>query len=543
MKKVLISILILLSSFLAMAQDGQFTKLFDQVCPGETSDSRQGMAVCGGYMFQFRDRNCGIDVYSMNDGAFQGRIILGGEKTYHNNNASVSAFYYADGDEFPLIYASQENILEHKVVAYRIYRNAEGFAVQKVQVINLPSPLEMGVYYPNAAPDVQNGLLYVLGYSRESWKSADANSIVMLQMHLPSPFEGEEVTLTTADILRRTSMPFRVATQGFGIRNGRLYQLYGVPRYGKTSLCCVNLAESSVEWEKQLDLCGCTSEPEGLSFHKGEIVFSDVKGGVYATGVKVPWQISEDLAATAPALARGAVKRLVCMDLDATLTQHRSPLETPNLHALRNLDNRYKCIMVGAGNCQRIYRQMGGYPIDILGNYGMQEAHIVDGELVTVKQLTQKVDTAFFNRKTDYLRKKYGYTQIYGKSVEYHPSGMVTFALLGTEAPTAQKVVFDPDKAKRKAMYPEVLKIFRNYSVFIGGSSSFDFAGKKFNKYDAVARYAKENGYSLDEVIFIGDDFGDGGGDSHIRINGLDYINIRNYKDFPLEIVPLLLQD
>ena len=42
------------------------------------------------------------------------------------------------------------------------------------------------------------------------------------------------------------------------------------------------------------------------------------------------------------------------------------------LRARKELDAKYKCVMIGAGNAPRIYRQMGDYPIDIVGNYGMQ---------------------------------------------------------------------------------------------------------------------------------------------------------------------------
>jgi hypothetical protein len=44
--------------------------------------------------------------------------------------------------------------------------------------------------------------------------------------------------------------------------------------------------------------------------------------------------------------------------------------------------------------------------------------------------------------------------------------------------------------------------------------------------------YANEHGYALDEILYVGDDFGDGGGDSHVRLGGLDYINITDYEKF-----------
>ena len=89
-------------------------------------------------------------------------------------------------------------------------------------------------------------------------------------------------------------------------------------------------------------------------------------------------------------------------------------------------------------------------------------------------------------------------------------------------------------------MYPEVVKIFKDYSVYIGGSTSFDFAGKQYNKYDATLTWAKEHGYTLDDSIFIGDDFADGGGDSHVRIKGMDRIVITDYKKFADAVSVLL---
>jgi HAD superfamily hydrolase (TIGR01484 family) len=224
------------------------------------------------------------------------------------------------------------------------------------------------------------------------------------------------------------------------------------------------------------------------------------------------------------------MKKLICFDLDGTLTQHRTPLGEENKAVLDKLAKKYKLIMVGAGGADRINKQMNNYPIDILGNYGMNEAVWENGALKFVRQDTYTVDKQFFTEKVEYLRQKYGYTEYKGESVEFHASGMVTFPLLGTKADIADKVKFDPTREKRKVLYPEVLEIFGNdFTVYIGGSSSFDFSKKEYNKYDAVMRYATENGYAKEEVLYVGDDFGDGGGDSHIRLGGIDYVNVQDY--------------
>ena len=236
----------------------------------------------------------------------------------------------------------------------------------------------------------------------------------------------------------------------------------------------------------------------------------------------------------------GRRKKVVAMDLDATLCQHRSPIPERNLAALRELDGRYKCVMVGAGNAPRIYRQMGNYPIDIVGNYGMQVAEAADGNFRIVKAVTNSVDRKFFRERTDELRRKYGYVEYEGEPLEFHASGMVTFGLLGTSPSAEHKIAFDPDRKKRRAMYPEVCGIFRDYSVYIGGSTSFDFAGREYNKYDATLAWARDRGYSPDDVVFIGDDFADGGGDSHVRIKGMDRIVITDYRNFASAVGVLL---
>lgn len=234
------------------------------------------------------------------------------------------------------------------------------------------------------------------------------------------------------------------------------------------------------------------------------------------------------------------MKKLICFDLDGTLTQHRSKLEEENKKVLDALQRKYKVIMVGAGGAARIYTQMNEYPIDIVANYGMEESKMIDGKFTIVRQVKTNPDREYFLEKAEHLRKKYGYTVYKGESVEFHSTGMVTFPLLGTKADIVDKIAFDPTREKRKVLYHEILELFPDYTVYIGGSSSFDFTEKKYNKYDAIMAYAKENGYEKEEILYIGDDFGVGGGDSHVKLGGLDYIEIFDYTTLAEKLQYLL---
>lgn len=228
-----------------------------------------------------------------------------------------------------------------------------------------------------------------------------------------------------------------------------------------------------------------------------------------------------------------AQKKILCFDLDATLCPHRLPVPEANMAVLDTLVKLYDVVMVGAGNAPRIHRQMDNYPLDVVGNYGMENYRMIDGRFTIVQQLKFPADTAAFMEKCMSLREEHGYTEYVGEPLEFHASGMVTFGLLGTAPDPIAKLSFDPDRAKRRAFYPEVVSMFPDYNVFIGGSTSFDFVRTQFNKYDATLKYALLKGYTKDQVLFIGDDFDDGGGDSHIRLGGIDYIQIHDHNELP----------
>ena len=223
--------------------------------------------------------------------------------------------------------------------------------------------------------------------------------------------------------------------------------------------------------------------------------------------------------------------KLIAFDLDGTLTQHKSKLDEKNTSVLIRLSSDYKLVMVGAGSCERIWKQMNEFEIDIIGNYGMQFSHVENGKLVLDINDSYTADRAFFINTVAELRKKFGYTAYAGDSVEFHQSGAVTFPLLGTAAKLPDKLAFDPDGKKRSLIYPEVSESFKDYNCFIGGTSSFDIVAKCYDKYQALMAYAKPKNISPDEILFVGDDFKKGGNDEQVMLGGIDCICVRDYNE------------
>lgn len=234
--------------------------------------------------------------------------------------------------------------------------------------------------------------------------------------------------------------------------------------------------------------------------------------------------------------------KLIAFDLDGTLTQHKSPLGEENRRVLEELSKKYKLLMAGAGMCNRIFNQMGKFPIDVLGNYGMQYAEYNEetGELDIVRNDVLPVDRESVEKRVTAMREKYGFTEFASDNVEYHASGCVTFPILGTAAKIEDKLAFDPDRKKRRAIYEDVKATFSDYTVFVGGSSSFDMAPAPFNKAYALAKYCEERGIAHDEVVYVGDDYGPGGNDESVYLSDFNFLTIDNYLDFP-KVMSVLL--
>ena len=199
--------------------------------------------------------------------------------------------------------------------------------------------------------------------------------------------------------------------------------------------------------------------------------------------------------------------------------------------------------MVGAGQVYRIFNQMEHFPIDIIGNYGLQYATYNPETKDLDMQRDEKIplaDKVEIEAKVTGFREKYGYTEFAGDNVEYHPSGCLTFPILGTKAKQEDKLAFDPDRVKRRRIYKEVCEAFSDYCVFVGGSSSFDMAPKPFNKFYALDLYCREHGVAHENVLFVGDDYGTGGNDESVYLSDIPFLCVDDYTTFP-DLVQFLL--
>jgi len=225
--------------------------------------------------------------------------------------------------------------------------------------------------------------------------------------------------------------------------------------------------------------------------------------------------------------------KLVGLDLDGTITQHKTKLEEKNKRVLQEICRKYKAVIVAAGACQRVFEQLNRFKINIIGNYGMQEAEVIESagsnQIKLVKDITVHKNRAEITDKIERLRKMTGYLGYQGDTVEFHQSGAITFPLLGTKAKLEDKLSFDPNRLKRREIYHLVKNEFSDDTVFIGGTSSFDIVPKEFNKYTALMNYAEKYGVKENEIVYFGDDYGLGGNDEHVYQSKIKFVKVDDY--------------
>ncbi len=229
-------------------------------------------------------------------------------------------------------------------------------------------------------------------------------------------------------------------------------------------------------------------------------------------------------------------KKVLVFDLDGTLTEHRTWISDENTEMLDALKNRgYRILVCGAGAARRVFAQMRKYPVDIIAKYGLQYAKYRDdiGGIELIRDLVLSCDKVSVEERILMFREKFGFSEFVGDSVEFHETGSVTVPLLGTKADIHDKLVFDPDRSKRREIYGELANLFPEYSVFIAGSSSFDMVPMPYNKYYALDVFCKEEGYSHEELVYFGDEYGTGGNDEVVFSSDIDFVRVDRSSDLP----------
>jgi phosphomannomutase len=237
------------------------------------------------------------------------------------------------------------------------------------------------------------------------------------------------------------------------------------------------------------------------------------------------------------------MKKLIVYDLDGTLAESKSPLDTEMAVLLHDLFGVVKVAVISGGDWPQFEKQL-------LSNLPHDE------RLVNLS-LLPTCGTKFFQYAGDWkkiysedftaeekekivrsLKKAIGVAgfkveMVWGEVIEDRGS-QITFSALGQLAPLKEKSKWDPDFTKRKEIKAILDTFIPEFSVRLGGTTSVDVTKQGIDKAYGIRKLRDTLGISIQEMIFIGDALFPGGNDYPAEEAGVVSISVRGPSETKL---------
>lgn len=230
------------------------------------------------------------------------------------------------------------------------------------------------------------------------------------------------------------------------------------------------------------------------------------------------------------------MKKLIVYDLDGTLAESKSSLDTEMAALLHALLGVVKVAVISGGGWPQFEKQL-------LSN-------LPHDECLANLSLLPTCGTKFFEYKSDWkklysedfttdekeriigsLKKAvseagYEVEKVWGEAIEDRGS-QITYSALGQQAPLKEKDKWDPDYTKRKKIKAILDPLIPGFSVRMGGATSIDVTKPGIDKAYGIRKLRDLLGISLEEMIFIGDALFPGGNDYPAEEAGVVSIPVR----------------
>jgi len=231
------------------------------------------------------------------------------------------------------------------------------------------------------------------------------------------------------------------------------------------------------------------------------------------------------------------LKKLIVFDLDGTLAESKSSLDSEMAGLLNSLLGIMKVSVISGGNWSQFEKQVlanlthddrlknlsllptcgtkfykydGGWGILYSEDFTDEEKKKI---ISALRQATESPDLK--PEKT------------WGELIEDRGS-QITFSGLGQQAPLEEKEKWDPDFSKRKEAKACLDKLIPEFSVRLGGATSIDVTKQGIDKGYGIRKLRDVLGISIGEMLFIGDAVFPGGNDYPAEEAGAPSIEVKD---------------
>jgi hypothetical protein len=248
------------------------------------------------------------------------------------------------------------------------------------------------------------------------------------------------------------------------------------------------------------------------------------------------------------------MKKLIVFDLDGTLAESKSSIDSEMAALLHELLGIVKVAVISGGGWPQFEKQvLANLPQDenlkqlsLLPTCGTQfyqysgdwkklysEDFTVDEKKKIVSSLKEAMKEANFKAE-----------KVWGEVIEDRGS-QITFSALGQQAPLTEKEKWDSDFSKRKKIKVILDKLIPGFSVRLGGTTSIDITKPGIDKAYGIGKLRDTLGIAINEMIFIGDAIFPGGNDYPAKEAGVVSIRVKDPEESKrlIEIIIACLED
>ena len=269
---------------------------------GEIGKGQDG-AIFGGYIFHF-DGSGKCEVYCLKTFELISEFQVDKSDLIipHSNAVCFGSEYYAEGDEFPLLYTniynnygSQEDKMEGACCVYRIIKNGSVFSSKLVQFIRVGFVNDNDLWrskniedirpFGNMVVDCEKQKLFAFVMRDEERKTR------FFEFNLPKLSDGiydeklgvNTVVLQKNDICRMFDGSYMRLMQGACMHNGYIYSVEGdtggVDR--TPAIRIFDARRGEAVFEKELVQYGLNIEPEFIDVYDDTVYYADASGAFY----------------------------------------------------------------------------------------------------------------------------------------------------------------------------------------------------------------------------------------------------------------------
>lgn len=265
----------------------------------------QDGAIYNDYLFRFSSKG-GCTVYDMT--ALEGEPAPIAKFTLdkaeliapHSNSVTFGNEFFAEGDEFPLLYSNIYNNYakaEEKKVGvccvYRLTREDNSFSTTLVQLIEIGFTDARGLWrsaegddvrpYGNFVVDTDKNLLWAF-VMRDS-----ENDTRYFSFDLPKPSDGvfceeygvKKVTLAQSDVKEYFDTPYHHYVQGAVCRESKIYSVEGFGEKIHPALRIIDTEKKAETLHFDFFEAGCTDEAELIDFYRGKCIYGNHVGELF----------------------------------------------------------------------------------------------------------------------------------------------------------------------------------------------------------------------------------------------------------------------